>query len=186
MFSRSSNFVYGLLVCGSATTRFSSHGLELCFLQVTSISRTQFTSACGLILRASQIRHSKSIGFAAEVHAASVQRCLDSASIRLFTFGLLTSIESMTLCSPCPCIQTGCTVEFEERKSCRANLVVPRNSCIGFGATVRRRPCRHRSHTHPFHRDGALGKFVYAAWWFMSETKPLRFRFALHTLIGHY
>ena len=104
---------------------------------VTSFGRTQFTSTYGLILRASQIRHSKSIGFAAKVHAASVQRRLDSsASIKLFIFGLLISIESMTLCSPCPCIQTGCTVEFEERRLCRANLVVPRNSCAGFGATV--------------------------------------------------
>jgi len=151
----------------------------------TSFGRTQFTSAYGLILRSSRIRHSKSIGFTAKVHAAGVQRRLDSALISLFIFGLLLSIESMTLCSPCPCIQTGCTVEFEERRSCRTSLVVPRISCTGFGATVGRRSRRYRSHTrHPFHRDRDLGGFVYAAWWFVSETIPLRLRFALHTLIA--
>jgi hypothetical protein len=168
----------------SATTRFSlARAGNFVLFAVTSFGRTQFASAYGLILRAS---HSKSIGFGAKVHAASVQRRLDtsSASIRLFISGLLISTESMTLCSPCPCIQTGCPVEFEERRLCWANLVVPRNSCTDFGATVGRQPRRHRSHTHPFHHDGALGRFVYAAWWYVSEMKPLRIRFALRLLIA--
>jgi hypothetical protein len=63
--------------------------LELCAF-VTSFDRIQFASAYGLVSVASQISHSKVIGFSAKVHAASVQRRLGGAPIGLF--GLLIPI----------------------------------------------------------------------------------------------
>lgn len=75
--------------CFIAITRFSLYELELCAL-VTSFDRIQFAFVYGLVFVASQISHSKVIGFSAKVHAASVQRRLGGAPIWLF--GLLISI----------------------------------------------------------------------------------------------
>jgi hypothetical protein len=68
---------------------------------VTSFGRTQFASAYGLILRASQIRQSKSIGFGAKVHAASVQKRLDQV-VHLWTLNIDREhdvVQSMSLYS---------------------------------------------------------------------------------------
>jgi hypothetical protein len=142
---------------------------------VTSFGRIQFASAYGLV-RASQIRHSKAIGFSAKVHAASVLRRLGGAPIKLF--GLLRSIRAWR----CPCLQTGCTIEFWGKNIVKGEPYCTEKFLYRLQSDCGGRPCRQRSGTH--YSITPLGRSIYAAWRFMSETKLLRVRFALHILIA--